>query len=127
MRKQLFIFLIFTCISCKENINDKLRGDWKLIEFMRDNEVLEELPNFPLTYFKDDNLIIYFESLMNYEIEGDSILFSEISDKNNILLKMQIEILDENTFIFYYKRRVTNKLIDSTYIIPLYSKWEKIK
>ena len=123
MKKLLFIFLIFFSNSCKEK--EELIGDWKLVEFMRDNEIQKELPNFPITYFKKDNLIIYFETLMSYSIDGDSIILSEVTDNNNILSKMKIEIIDKNNFVFYYKRRVTNKLNDSTYIIPLYSKWKE--
>ena len=125
MKKLLFIFLIFFSNSCKEK--EELIGDWKLVEFMRDNEIQKELPNFPITYFKKDNLIIYFETLMSYSIDGDSIILSEVTDNNNILSKMKIEIIDKNYFVFYYKRRVTNKLNDSTYIIPLYSKWKRIE
>ena len=125
MKKLLFIFLIFFSNSCKEK--EELIGDWKLVEFMRDNEIQNELPNFPITYFKEDNLIIYFETLMSYSIDGDSIILSEGTDNNNILSKMKIEIIDKNNFVFYYKRRVTNKLNDSTYIIPLYSKWKRVE
>tara|TARA_B100002052_G_scaffold219255_1_gene201239 strand:- start:660 stop:1037 length:378 start_codon:yes stop_codon:yes gene_type:complete len=125
MKKLLFIFLIFFSNSCKEK--EELIGDWKLVEFMRDNEIQKELPNFPITYFKKDNLIIYFETLMSYSIDGDSIILSEVTDNNNILSKMKIEIIDKNNFVFYYKRRVTNKLNDSTYIIPLYSKWKRVE
>jgi len=125
MKKLLFIFLIFFSNSCKEK--EELIGDWKLVEFMRDNEIQNELPNFPITYFKKDNLIIYFETLMSYSIDGDSIILSEVTDNNNILSKMKIEIIDKNNFVFYYKRRVTNKLNDSTYIIPLYSKWNRVE
>ncbi len=125
MKKLLFIFLIFFSNSCKEK--EELIGDWKLVEFMRDNEIQNELPNFPITYFKKDNLVIYFEKLMSYKIEGDSIIFSQATENKNEIFRMKIEITDENNFTFYYKRQVTNNLNDSTYLIPLYSKWKRIE
>ena len=94
---------------------------------MRDNEIQNELPNFPITYFKKDNLVIYFEKLMSYKIEGDSIIFSQATENKNEIFRMKIEITDENNFTFYYKRQVTNNLNDSTYLIPLYSKWKRIE
>tara|TARA_B100000579_G_C22846368_1_gene864653 strand:+ start:4270 stop:4647 length:378 start_codon:yes stop_codon:yes gene_type:complete len=125
MKKLLFIFLIFFSNSCKEK--EELIGDWKLVEFMRDNEIQNELPNFPITYFKKDNFVIYFEKLMSYKIEGDSIIFSQATENKNEIFRMKIEITDENNFTFYYKRQVTNNLNDSTYLIPLYSKWKRIE
>ena len=125
MKKLLFIFLIFFSNSCKEK--EELIGDWKLVEFMRDNEIQNELPNFPITYFKKDNLVIYFEKLMSYKIEGDSIIFSQATENKNEIFRMKIEITDENNFTFYYKRQVKNNLNDSTYLIPLYSKWKRIE
>ena len=99
MKKLLFIFLIFFSNSCKEK--EELIGDWKLVEFMRDNEIQNELPNFPITYFKKDNLVIYFEKLMSYKIEGDSIIFSQATENKNEIFRMKIEITDENNFTFY--------------------------
>ena len=125
MKKLLFIFLIFFSNSCKEK--EELIGDWKLVEFMRDNEIQNELPNFPITYFKKDNFVIYFEKLMSYKIEGDSMIFSQATENKNEIFRMKIEITDENNFTFYYKRQVTNNLNDSTYLIPLYSKWKRIE
>ena len=43
MKKLLFIFLIFFSNSCKEK--EELIGDWKLVEFMRDNEIQKRTSN----------------------------------------------------------------------------------
>ena len=58
MRKLSLITLIFL-YSCSKEID--LRGDWMPIEFMNNGTITNELKNFPNTYIRNDNIIIYFD------------------------------------------------------------------
>ena len=73
MKKPIIIILILFFYSCSQNID--LKGDWRATKLVIDNSREVDVPQFPITYFKDDNYIIYFESIYRYEIQKDSIAF----------------------------------------------------
>ena len=105
MKKLSLITLLFL-YSCSEKID--LRGDWMPIEFMNNGTVTNELKNFPNTYIRNDNIIIYFSDVMFYKIEGDTMFFMPEDDINKVVSKKRIEILDNNSFIFHYDRQFYN-------------------
>ena len=104
MQKQIIIILILIFYSCTNTIN--LKGDWKATKLVIDNSREVDVPQFPITYFKDDNYIIYFESIYRYEIEKDSIAFYFGEEPDKLNYKMKIDIIDNNNLIFYYDRKV---------------------
>jgi len=122
MKKLALISLLFIN-SCTNKVD--LRGDWKAIEFMN-NGVINRDFNFPITYIKSDNIIIYFDDVMFYEIKGDSMLFMVEDDLDKVISKKKIEILDENTFMFYYDRKMIDEKTDSIKTIPYHTKWKRI-
>lgn len=124
MKKVLIISVIFIISSCTSKID--LRGDWKATHLVINNEDSVGVPSFPLTYFKSDSLVIYFERLMKYSIHGDSIIFINESNPRDTVLKYKMEIINEDNLIFYYSRKVTdstNNIIN----IPYHSFWERKK
>ena len=123
MKKLSLITLLFL-YSCSEKID--LRGDWMPIEFMNNGTVTNELKNFTNTYIRNDNIIIYFSDVMFYKIEGDTMFFMPEDDINKIVSKKRIEILDNNSFIFHYDRKIFNDSTKSITRIPYYSKWKRI-
>ena len=123
MKKLSLITLLFL-YSCSEKID--LRGDWMPIEFMNNGTVTNELKNFPNTYIRNDNIIIYLSDVMFYKIEGDTMFFMPEDDINKIVSKKRIEILDNNSFIFHYDRKIFNDSTKSITRIPYYSKWKRI-
>ena len=63
---------------------------------------------------------------MKYHISGDSIIFINETNPMDTVLKYKMEIIDEDHFIFYYSRKVTDSTNNITYI-PYHSFWERIK
>ena len=124
MQKQIIIILILVFYSCTNTIN--LKGDWKATKLVIDNSREVDVPQFPITYFKDDNYIIYFESIYRYEIEKDSIAFYFGEEPDKLNYKMKIDIIDNNNLIFYYDRKVKDST-DRVKFIPYHSKWKRIE
>ena len=124
MKKQIIIILILIFYSCTNTID--LKGDWKATKLVIDNSREVDVPQFPLTYFKDDNYIIYFESIYRYEIEKDSIAFYFGEEPDKLNYKMKIDIIDNNNLIFYYDRKVKDST-DRVKLIPYHSKWKRIE
>lgn len=124
MQKQIIIILILIFYSCTNTIN--LKGDWKATKLVIDNSREVDVPQFPITYFKDDNYIIYFESIYRYEIEKDSIAFYFGEEPDKLNYKMKIDIIDNNNLIFYYDRKVKDST-DRVKFIPYHSKWKRIE
>ena len=124
MKKQIIIILILVFYSCTNTIN--LKGDWKATKLVIDNSRQVDVPQFPITYFKDDNYIIYFESIYRYEIEKDSIAFYFGEEPDKLNYKMKIDIIDNNNLIFYYDRKVKDST-DRVKFIPYHSKWKRIE
>ena len=124
MKKQIIIILILVFYSCTNTIN--LKGDWKATKLVIDNSREVDVPQFPITYFKDDNYIIYFESIYRYEIEKDSIAFYFGEEPDKLNYKMKIDIIDNNNLIFYYDRKVKDST-DRVKFIPYHSKWKRIE
>ena len=123
MKKLSLITLLFL-YSCSEKID--LRGDWMPIEFMNNGTITNKLNSFPNTYIRNDNIIIYFSDVMFYKIEGDTMFFMAEDDINKVVSKKRIEILDNNSFIFHYDRKIFNDSTKSITKIPFYSKWKRI-
>ena len=93
------------------------------IDLYRSDES-EDLDIFNLnreTHLKKIIIIEWSDKLKENRAFDLKIKFEHINNQR------EIEIIDKNNFVFYYKRRVTNKLNDSTYIIPLYSKWKRVE
>lgn len=124
MKKPIIIILILFFYSCSQNID--LKGDWRATKLVIDNSREVDVPQFPITYFKDDNYIIYFESIYRYEIQKDSIAFYFGDDPDKLNYKMKIDIIDNNNIIFYYDRKKTDST-DSVKFIPYHSKWKRIE
>lgn len=124
MKKHIIIILILIFYSCTNTID--LKGDWKATKLVIDNSREVDVPQFPITYFKDDNYIIYFESIYRYEIEKDSIAFYFGEEPDKLNYKMKIDIIDNNNIIFYYDRKVKDST-DRVKFIPYHSKWKRIE
>ena len=124
MQKQIIIILILIFYSCTNTID--LKGDWKATKLVINNSREVDVPQFPITYFKDDNYIIYFESIYRYEIEKDSIAFYFGEEPDKLNYKMKIDIIDNNNLIFYYDRKVKDST-DRVKFIPYHSKWKRIE
>ena len=124
MKKHIIIILILIFYSCTNTID--LKGDWKATKLVIDNSREVDVPQFPITYFKDDNYIIYFESIYRYEIEKDSIAFYFGEEPDKLNYKMKIDIIDNNNLIFYYDRKVKDST-DRVKFIPYHSKWKRIE
>ena len=59
-------------------------------------------------------------------MKGDSIIFINDVEPADTILRYRMEILDENHFTFYYKRKVFDSLNNVLYI-PYNSSWERIR
>ncbi len=124
MKNTLIILVILTFSSCTKKID--LNGDWKASVLVVNNSDIREVPNFPITYFKSDNYVIYFESIYKYEIDNDSIAFYYGDNPTELKYKMGIDIVDDDNIIFYYDREIIDST-NSKIIIPYHSKWYRIK
>ena len=117
MKKLALISLLFIN-SCTNKVD--LRGDWKAIEFMN-NGVINRDFNFPITYIKSDNIIIYFDDVMFYKIKGDSMLFMAEDNLDKVISKK-----DRNVLLYYYDRKMIDEKTDSVKTIPYHTKWKRI-
>ena len=124
MKNTLIILVILTFSCSTDKIN--LVGDWKATQLVVNNTDSVEVPFFQPTYFKSDSLVIYFERLMKYHMKGDSIIFINDVEPSDTILRYRMEILDENHFTFFYKRKVFDSLNNVLYI-PYNSSWERIR
>ena len=63
---------------------------------------------------------------MFYKIEGDTMFFMPEDDINKVVSKKRIEILDNNSFIFHYDRKIFNDSTKSITRMHYYSKLKRI-
>ena len=125
MKKIIFGFLIFYLIGCSSPKDFKFSGNWDLVKMFRDNN---EMPLDGLykmtTSFHSDNLVFYYNTLMYYEVENDSLFLFEEETKQ-LARAFKYKILEDGILSLKYIRKVR---ADSTTIIDILyeSQWEQI-
>ena len=81
----------------------------------------------PIISFRSDNLVFYFNTLMVYELEDDSLFLAYEENPEQIIRSFKIDFIDSDHINLSYLRKVP---IDSfpTVLknITLQSQWSKI-
>ena len=74
MRKIIYFFTLIIIFSCSKPI--KLKGDWKMNVLLENNIEKPSPVQPPIISFRSDNLVFYFNTLMVYELEDDSLFLA---------------------------------------------------
>ncbi len=125
MKKIILGFLIFNLIGCSSPKDFKFSGNWDLIKMFRDNNEMSLEGLYKMTTsFHSDNLVFYYNTLMYYEVEDDSLFLYEEETKQ-LARAFKYKILEDGILSLKYVRKLK---ADSTTIIDvLYeSQWEQI-
>lgn len=124
MKKLTLGFLILLFNGCSSPKPFEFSGNWDLVKMFRDNNEisLEGLYKMSTT-FHSDNLVFYYNTLMYYEVENDSLFLFEEETKQ-LARVFKYEILADGKLSLKYIRKMR---ADSTTIIDvLYeSRWKQ--
>lgn len=124
MKKLTLGFLILLFNGCSSPKPFEFSGNWDLVKMFRDNNEisLEGLYKMSTT-FHSDNLVFYYNTLMYYEVENDSLFLFEEETKQ-LARAFKYEILADGKLSLKYIRKMR---ADSTTIIDvLYeSRWKQ--
>ena len=124
MKKIILGCLIIFFNACSNPKAFKFSGDWDLVKMFRDNNEmsLEGLYKMSTT-FHSDNLVFYYNTLMYYEVENDSLFLYEEETKQ-LARAFKYEILEDGKLSLKYIRKMR---ADSTTIIDILyeSQWEQ--
>ena len=72
MQYLVSLLLFFILSSCSNQESFQFSGDWKLQSLSADNEIIPFAEPAPVTSFRSDNLVFYYNTLMRYELTNDS-------------------------------------------------------
>ena len=102
----------------------KFSGDWKLESLNADEESIPFPEPGPITSFRSDNLVFYYNTLMRYEIKEDSLILYD-EQAGTISRRFKYEFNNENEFTLNFIRRVR---VDSLEFLDIKykSKWIKV-
>ena len=125
MRKIIYFFTLIIIFSCSKPI--ELKGDWKMNVLLENNIEKPSPVQPPIISFRSDNLVFYFNTLMVYELEDDSLFLAYEENPEQIIRAFKIDFIDSDHINLSYLRKVP---IDSfpTVLknITLQSQWSKI-
>tara|TARA_Y100001936_G_C15928295_1_gene587924 strand:+ start:287 stop:625 length:339 start_codon:yes stop_codon:yes gene_type:complete len=111
-------------MSCSNQEAPKFSGDWKLESLNADEESIPFPEPGPITSFRSDNLVFYYNTLMRYEIKEDSLILYD-EQAGTISRRFKYEFNNENVFTLNFIRRVR---VDSLEFLDIKykSKWIKV-
>ena len=129
MRYLISLLLLFIVLSCSNKENYEFSGDWKLITLYEtvygeeDNKPFPEPA--PTISFRSDNLVFYYNTLMSYEIKGDSMILYDDRTKT-VSRKFKYKFYNQDEFSFSFIRKLK---VDSIGILDINYKsiWSKVK
>ena len=112
MRKIIYFFTLIIIFSCSKPI--ELKGDWKMNVLLENNIEKPSPVQPPIISFRSDNLVFYFNTLMVYELEDDSLFLAYEENPEQIIRAFKIDFIDSDHINLSYLRKV------------LQSQWSKI-
>ena len=125
MRYLILLVGFFILLSCSSSKKNTFSGEWGLINLFRDNEEIPSLDGPKIiTSFRSDNLVFYYNTLMYYKIQDDS-LFLYDEQTNNLARAFKYEFMDDDILSLKFNRKMkldSVKIINITYE----SIWSKI-
>lgn len=124
MRYLILLVVLFTLLSCSSE-KKYFSGDWKLVDLFRDNEAIPSLEGpTMITSFKSDNLVFYYNTLMKYKIQNDS-LFLYDEQTNDLARAFKYEFMEDDILSLKFNRKMRS---DSINIINITyeSIWSKV-
>jgi len=124
MRKIIYFFTLIITFSCSKPI--ELKGDWKMNVFLENNIEKEAPVQPPIISFRSDNFVFYFNALMVYELENDSLFLAYEENPEQIIRAFKIDFIDNNHINLNYSRRIAIDSILGFIYIPYQSQWSKI-
>ena len=124
MQQLVSLLLFFILMSCSNQDVPKFSGDWKLESLNADEESIPFPEPGPITSFRSDNLVFYYNKLMRYEIKEDSLILYD-EQAGTISRRFKYEFNNENEFTLNFIRRVR---VDSLEFLDIKykSKWIKV-
>ena len=124
MQHLVSLLLFFILMSCSNQEAPKFSGDWKLESLNADEESIPFPEPGPITSFRSDNLVFYYNTLMRYEIKEDSLILYD-EQVGTISRRFKYEFNNENEFTLNFIRRVR---VDSLEFLDIKykSKWIKV-
>jgi len=116
------LFILFSCSSLEK---DNFSGDWKLVNLFRDNEAIPSLEGpTTITSFRSDNLVFYYNTLMYYKVQDDS-LFLYDEQTNDLSRAFKYEFMDDDILSLNFSRKIKLDSVKTTEII-YESIWSKV-
>ena len=125
MRDIICFFILIITFSCSKPI--ELKDDWKMNVFLENNVEKEAPVQPPIMSFRSDNLVFYFNTLMVYELEGDSLFLAYEENPEQIIRAFKIDFIDQDHINLSYLRKVpVDSFPTALKNITLQSQWSKI-
>ena len=125
MRKIIYFFTLIITFSCSKPI--ELKGDWKMNVLLENNVEKEAPVQPPIISFRSDNLVFYFNTLMVYELENDSLFLAYEENPEQIIRAFKIDFIDQDHINLSYLRKVpVDSFPTALKNITLQSQWSKI-
>ena len=125
MRKIIYFFTLIIIFSCSKPI--KLKGDWKMNVLLENNIEKPSPVQPPIISFRSDNLVFYFNTLMVYELEDDSLFLAYEENPEQIIRAFKIDFIDQDHINLSYLRKVqVDSFSTALKNITLQSQWSKI-
>jgi len=125
LMRHLILFVLIILLSCSSTENNTFSGDWKLVNLFRDNEAIPSLEGPTIiSSFRSDNLVFYYNALMYYKVNGDS-LFLYDEQTNELGRAFKYEFMDDGMLSLKFNRKLKSdsvKIINITYE----SIWSKV-
>jgi len=126
-----YIFLLLIFISCSPKKDFVLGGDWKLENIFKEGEkVICKTPSgddcpVMITSYRSDNLVFFYNNLLTYNLEGDSLFFFN-EQTGKLQNAFRLKIIDDKNYSLTFIRRLK---IDSTNTIDITYKslWSKVE
>ncbi len=125
MRDIICFFILIITFSCSKPI--ELKGDWKMNVFLENNIEKEAPVQPPIISFRSDNFVFYFNALMVYELENDSLFLAYEENPEQIIRAFKIDFIDQDHINLSYLRKVPVDSFPTAFKnITLQSQWSKI-
>ncbi len=123
MQYLVSLLLFFILSSCSNQESFQFSGDWKLQSLSADNEIIPFSEPAPVTSFRSDNLVFYYNTLMRYELTNDSLkLFDE---ESGVLVRdFKIDFENQDQFSLTFLRKIQVDSINYSFI-TYNSQWKK--
>ncbi len=125
MRKIIYFFTLIVTFSCSKPI--ELKGDWKMNVLLENNIEKPSPVQPPIISFRSDNFVFYFNALMVYELENDSLFLAYEENPEQIIRAFKIDFIDQDHINLSYLRKVqVDSFSTALKNITLQSQWSKI-